>query len=160
MLHRFLKKRFSSRKLQVTYGWDTCRDMAPCATMFERAVHLPRALTASLSSYSSFILSSYNLTNISKFMRFYLISLACTNKPISLCALFAASPRGKVALYMFATSDPPGIPHLSSSSFFLSASTSDLYSFFRFVHFNISISISFYPKETGILSHIRNSYNA
>lgn len=45
-----------TRKLPVTYSLDTCRSMAP-----------------SSCADSSFLYSS----NISKFMRFYLISLAC-----------------------------------------------------------------------------------
>jgi len=55
------------------------RLVPPCST----AVHLLHALTTSSPVFPSVTHSFYYFTNISKFMRFYLISLACTSKLIS-----------------------------------------------------------------------------
>jgi len=108
------------------------RLVPPCST----AVHLLHALTTSSPVFPSVTLSFYSFTNISKFMRFYLISLACTSKlisPFPFLQFLLTSTAHQVALYVLATAILRTSP-LSFFSFFLFF---DLYSFFHFVHFNI-----------------------
>lgn len=69
----------ATRKLQVTYGSDTCRDMASYAAMLDR--HSPSPRFDYFFPLHPFLQPLFHLANISKFMRFYLISLACTSKP-------------------------------------------------------------------------------
>lgn len=135
----FLKKD-ATRKLQVTYGSDTCRDMASYAAMLDHRSPSLHALTTSSPVSSSFTLSSYHLTNISKFMRFYLISLACTSKPtppFPFSQLLLTSSAHQVALYVLATTTLRAFPSLFS--LFLAVFLfpfSILYSFSPLAHFN------------------------
>lgn len=102
------------------------RLVPPCST----AVHLLHALTTSSPVSPSFTLSSYYLTNISKFMRFYLISLACTSKPtppFPFSQLRLTSTAHQVALYVPATATLRAFP---SSVFSFSLSLSLLWSLF------------------------------
>lgn len=110
------------------------RLVPPCST----AAHLLHALTTSSPVSPSFTLSSYYLTNISKFMRFYLISLACTSKPTPLfpfSQFLLTSSAQQVTLYVLATATLRA--SLPLFSLFLSLFLfSVLYSFSRLAHFN------------------------
>lgn len=136
------------------------RLVPPCST----AAHLLHALTTSSPppATPSFTLSSYYLTNISKFMRFYLISLACTSKPtppFPLSRSFSSLLGTPSCALRAGNGNPPG--------FFPSVFSCPPLSFFSlfFIHFLLlPISIVyihthiFLPKETWILSrmHVRN----
>lgn len=141
-LDRFLKERcYQKLAGHVWFGYlprygALCRHARPPFTF--------HALTTSPFSPSPpshpppFTLSSYNLTNISKFMRFYLISLACTSKPTpspttpsllqpSHSQLLLTSTVDQVALYVLATET------LSLSLLFFSSTLS----------FSLSLSLFF-----------------
>lgn len=87
----------------------------------------------------SFILSSYYLTNISKFMRFYLISLACTSKPtppFPLSRSFSSLLGTPSCALRAGNGNPPGFfpsVFLLSPSLFL---FTVLYSFSPLAYFN------------------------
>lgn len=117
------------------------RLVPPCST----AVHLLHALTTSSPVSPSFTLSSYYLTNISKFMRFYLISLACTSKPtppFPFSQLRLTSTAHQVALYVAGNGNPPGFSLLCF--LFLPLSFSSLIFIHSLVLPNIHIYIYVY----------------
>jgi len=141
----FLKKD-TTRKLQVTYGLDTCRDMAPCAAMLVRRSPSPRFdyFFPRLSFLHPLFLLPHEYIKVHAFLPNITCVHEQTDPSLSLLTVsphFYSTPSCALRA---GNGNPPGLPLCFLFSSFSFSSLIFIHSFVLSIHIYIYIYIYIY----------------